>query len=1085
MRLKLLPLVLLSFALISLLIPFKSVFAAGNQLSGTIKDSTGTAVAGATIDVYTTGTTTDIVPPVTSANDGTGSYTVTEIPSGTYDIKVTAPSGSTFNSILAVGQSISSNTVLNFIFAPNGKVTLSGTLYDSTNTPVPNATIKLVVPNSSTQVATTTTNASGFYSLTANSGNYGIDITGSSNTPNLPSQYEVGTGIYSAGTAYSLTQSKITNIKIPVKQVTVYLQDSSGNSLPNFKVRTNYPSLTSGVVFSPDITNGSASTGYTVTSTFPVSDNSGNVTFWLVPMTYNVTAIPPSGSQFLQTIASINITNSVSNYTMTVSQAVVLSGILYDSTNTPVPNATVKLVVPNSSSQVATSTTNASGFYSLTAAAGNYGIDISGSSNTANLPPQYELGTGLYSTATAFSLSQSMTENITLPLKQITVHIQDSFGNAIVNAQVKTNYPSLTTGVTLNNDITNGSASTGYTKNFPLTDSSGNVKLWLVPMSYTITVVPPSGSGFIQSATTTTFTNSTTNFPITLQKPPVTLSGIIYDSNNTPVPNATVALNLPNTSTNITSTTTNASGFYSVTAAPAPYSIVIKGSNNTLRLPSQFEIGNAIYSADSPYNLTQTSTENITLPLKQINVHIQDQTGAAVSNVQLKSNYPVTTSQLTLSNDISNGTGSSGYTSNYPVTDSSGNATLWLLPSNYNITATPQTGGTIYQINLSNLTVSNDSVQTDIIALQYNHAAPTTTSTLTTQRSDGTFTNPTTVSLSASAASGYTVATTYYTIDGGAQQTYSAPFNVTGDGNHTIAYWSVDNSGVPETHNTKDFTIITSHSLIGTVYIDANQNGFQDTGENGYAGAVVTVNTGQTATTDVNGNYSLANLPADTYVETLTLPSGYTATTTNPATIALSADTTQNFGIAPANSLVTAINAGGTTSDSYVSDTGFSGGSTYTASTTVDTSSVTNPAPQDVYQTVRYGNFSYTVPNLTPNSAYTLRLHFNELYWTSAGHRVFNVSVNGTQALSNYDIYQAAGGANKAVVEQIPTIADSNGNVTVQFTTVSDNALVNGIEVYTGTVSSSPTPTPTPVVSEAINAAGSSAGNYLADNGYT
>ena len=57
-----------------------------------------------------------------------------------------------------------------------------------------------------------------------------------------------------------------------------------------------------------------------------------------------------------------------------------------------------------------------------------------------------------------------------------------------------------------------------------------------------------------------------------------------------------------------------------------------------------------------------------------------------------------------------------------------------------------------------------------------------------------------TVSLAASdALSG--PAATYYTIDGGAKQTYSAPFGLA-DGAHTVAYWSVDKAGnVEAAHN--------------------------------------------------------------------------------------------------------------------------------------------------------------------------------------------------------------------------------------------------------------------------------------------
>ncbi len=143
------------------------------------------------------------------------------------------------------------------------------------------------------------------------------------------------------------------------------------------------------------------------------------------------------------------------------------------------------------------------------------------------------------------------------------------------------------------------------------------------------------------------------------------------------------------------------------------------------------------------------------------------------------------------------------------------------------------------------------------------------------------------------------------------------------------------------------------------------------------------------------------------------------------------------------------INSGGPAVSPFVADTGFAGGATINHANTIDLSGVTNPAPMAVYQTARIGNFTYTIPAaaFAAGSSHTVRLHFAETFWTTAGARVFNVSINGTQVLTNFDIFAAAGGMNKAFIAQFTENANSNGQYVIQFTTVKDNSLVSGIEI--------------------------------------
>ena len=141
------------------------------------------------------------------------------------------------------------------------------------------------------------------------------------------------------------------------------------------------------------------------------------------------------------------------------------------------------------------------------------------------------------------------------------------------------------------------------------------------------------------------------------------------------------------------------------------------------------------------------------------------------------------------------------------------------------------------------------------------------------------------------------------------------------------------------------------------------------------------------------------------------------------------------------------INCGGPAVAPFVADVDFSGGGTVDHVNTIDLSGVTNPAPMAVYQTARTGNFSYTISNFTPGSTHTLRLHFAETYFSSAGSRTFNVSINGTQVLTHFDIFAVAGAKNKAVVEQFMENASSTGDYVITFTSVVNSSLVAGIEI--------------------------------------
>ena len=193
---------------------------------------------------------------------------------------------------------------------------------------------------------------------------------------------------------------------------------------------------------------------------------------------------------------------------------------------------------------------------------------------------------------------------------------------------------------------------------------------------------------------------------------------------------------------------------------------------------------------------------------------------------------------------------------------------------------------------------------------------------------------------------------------------------------------------------------------------------------------------------------------------------------------------------APSGTLVTAINAGGGATGSYVADTDFNQGNQFSdTSSSIDTSLVGSPAPQAAWQTCRWNSaFTYTIPGLTAGKTYTLRLDWAELSFQSAGARVFNVAVNGSAVLSNFDVYAQAG-YKKALAKSFTVTANSSGQIVIAFTQGgADNPFINAIEVWDpagGTVTPTPTPTPTPkTLVTAINAGGGATGNFVADTDY-
>ncbi|WP_062545193.1 malectin domain-containing carbohydrate-binding protein [Rufibacter tibetensis] len=147
------------------------------------------------------------------------------------------------------------------------------------------------------------------------------------------------------------------------------------------------------------------------------------------------------------------------------------------------------------------------------------------------------------------------------------------------------------------------------------------------------------------------------------------------------------------------------------------------------------------------------------------------------------------------------------------------------------------------------------------------------------------------------------------------------------------------------------------------------------------------------------------------------------------------------------------LNAGGgalnTSLGTFSADQYYSGGGTYTSG-----SAIANTSDDALYQTERYGwgqTLSYAIP-LT-SGQYKVVLHFAEVFFQSAGQRVFDVFIEGGKVLDNYDITKKVGA--QAAVTETFTVSVTDGTLSLYMSALAadggvDNPKISGIEVFSG-----------------------------------
>lgn len=129
----------------------------------------------------------------------------------------------------------------------------------------------------------------------------------------------------------------------------------------------------------------------------------------------------------------------------------------------------------------------------------------------------------------------------------------------------------------------------------------------------------------------------------------------------------------------------------------------------------------------------------------------------------------------------------------------------------------------------------------------------------------------------------------------------------------------------------------------------------------------------------------------------------------------------------------------------FQNDTHVTGGTIYN----IPNAQIANTDDDELYRTERYGNMTYNIP--VSDGTYQVILHFSENYFGitatgGVGSRVFNVDLEGVRRLTNFDIFSEAGGAATAIQRNL-FVEINDGSLNLQFISVTNNALINAIEI--------------------------------------
>ncbi|WP_129729008.1 carboxypeptidase regulatory-like domain-containing protein, partial [Ectobacillus funiculus] len=455
----------------------------------------------------------------TTITNGSGDYSFTGIAPGTYTLTFSKANYAT----LSIPVTVTSGNITraDTLLTPQPG-TITGTVTAAGDGPLANAAVNLT-NTAGVLIAQTTTNASGQYTFSSVSpGHYNVSVIAA----NFQSSSS-GVDVASNGT---VTKNFVLQPNPAIVQGTV--TDSGGSPLSGVLIEAL--NETGIVIASTTTTNGSGQ--YMLNN--------------LAPGTYRVRISTP---QFITQIIGTTLT---AGETATINVALspnpgALTGTVRDAGNgAPLANASIR-IINSQGIAVAQTTTNgagnyfidslAPGSYSVSFSVGGYGSQILGAIIRSDVTTTVDANLSRL----VGTLSGTVTNVNGIPISGAVIQV---FQNNVLIASALT-------------DV-NGS----YTINN------------LIPGTYSVSSSSPNFSTGVSGALIQA--NQTTIVNTQLQPNPGTLSGTVTDNNGNPLSGSTVIVRDSSSSTIVSSTVTNNNGGYIVTnLAPGSYSVTASTNN--------------------------------------------------------------------------------------------------------------------------------------------------------------------------------------------------------------------------------------------------------------------------------------------------------------------------------------------------------------------------------------------------------------------------------------------------------------------------------------------------------------------------